>query len=179
MDCLFDGLKVLPWRIYKQNMDHFGLPPYYLFLTPVQVCESHSVVSDFVTPWTVLQARILEWVTFAFSRGSSQSRDQTQISHIAGGFLTIWVIREASIGILSYPVMYFLVFSFVFLMVKFYFLKTMRFQRKSCYTLCQNFLWTQLSFRNFLNLIMKWESFKWHKMKCLLQIVYIVFNAYA
>ena len=30
--------------------------------------------------------RILEWVAVLFSRGSSQPRDQTQISHIAGGF---------------------------------------------------------------------------------------------
>ena len=36
----------------------------------------------------VLQARILEWVAFPFSRGSSQPRDQTQVSHTAGGFLT-------------------------------------------------------------------------------------------
>ena len=34
----------------------------------------------------ILQARILEWVAFPFSRGSSQPRDQTQVSHIAGGF---------------------------------------------------------------------------------------------
>ena len=34
----------------------------------------------------ILQARILEWMAFPFSRGSSQSRDQTQVSHIAGGF---------------------------------------------------------------------------------------------
>jgi len=34
----------------------------------------------------ILQARILEWVTVPFSRGSSQPRDQTQVSHIAGGF---------------------------------------------------------------------------------------------
>ena len=33
-----------------------------------------------------LQARILEWVTLPFSRGSSQPRDQTQVSGIAGGF---------------------------------------------------------------------------------------------
>ena len=32
----------------------------------------------------ILQARILEWVTIPFSRESSQSRDQTQVSHIAG-----------------------------------------------------------------------------------------------
>ena len=36
----------------------------------------------------ILQARILEWVDVPFSRGSSQSRDLTQISHIAGGFFT-------------------------------------------------------------------------------------------
>ena len=32
----------------------------------------------------ILQARILEWVAFPFSRGSSQPRDQTQVSGIAG-----------------------------------------------------------------------------------------------
>ena len=32
----------------------------------------------------ILQARILEWVAFPFSRGSSQPRDRTQVSHIAG-----------------------------------------------------------------------------------------------
>ena len=36
----------------------------------------------------ILQARILEWVVFPFSRGSSQTRDQTQVSHIASGFFT-------------------------------------------------------------------------------------------
>ena len=36
----------------------------------------------------ILQARILEWVAFPFSRGSSQPRDRTQVSHIAGGFYT-------------------------------------------------------------------------------------------
>ena len=49
--------------------------------------ESHPVVSDSVTPWTVhgiLQARILEWVALPFSRGSSQPRDRIQVSCIAG-----------------------------------------------------------------------------------------------
>ena len=43
----------------------------------------------------ILQVRILEWVAFPFSRGSSQPRDWTQVSHIAGGFFTSWVTREA------------------------------------------------------------------------------------
>jgi len=36
----------------------------------------------------ILQARILERVAGPFSRGSSQPRGRTQVSHIAGGFLT-------------------------------------------------------------------------------------------
>ena len=43
----------------------------------------------------ILQARILEWVAFPFSSGSSQPRDRTQVSHIAGGFFTSWATREA------------------------------------------------------------------------------------
>ena len=36
----------------------------------------------------ISQARILEWVAISFSRGSSQPRDQTQVSCIAGRFFT-------------------------------------------------------------------------------------------
>ena len=43
----------------------------------------------------ILQARTLEWVAFLFSRGSSQPRDPTQVSHIEGGFFTVWATREA------------------------------------------------------------------------------------
>ena len=45
----------------------------------------------------ILQARILEWVAFPFSRGSSQPRDRTQVSHIAGRFFTSWTTREAHV----------------------------------------------------------------------------------
>ena len=63
----------------------------------VHVCM-YSVVSDSLRPpWTVayrllcpwdLQARILDWVVISSSKGSSQPRDQTQVSCITGGFLT-------------------------------------------------------------------------------------------
>ena len=43
----------------------------------------------------ILQARILEWATFLFSRGSSQPRNQTQVSHIVDGFFTRWATKEA------------------------------------------------------------------------------------
>ena len=49
----------------------------------VKVAQLYPTLCD---PWTmvhrILQARILEWVAFPFSMGSSQSRDQTQLSHI-------------------------------------------------------------------------------------------------
>ena len=57
------------------------------------------------TPWTaarqallsteILQARIVESVAMPSSRGPSQPRDWTQVSHIAGSFLTVRAPREA------------------------------------------------------------------------------------
>ena len=62
--------------------------------TPNTVSESRLVMSDSLRPVDcrppsssvhgILQARILEWVAISFSRGSSQPRDRTQVSHIAG-----------------------------------------------------------------------------------------------
>ena len=61
--------------------------------------ESRSVAanSDFMdyTVYRILQARMLEWVAFPFSRVSSQPRDQTKICHIAGRFFTSWATKEA------------------------------------------------------------------------------------
>ena len=44
----------------------------------------------------ILQARILEWVAIPFSRASSQPRDPTWVTCIAGRFFTIWATREVS-----------------------------------------------------------------------------------
>ena len=52
-----------------------------------QLCPTLCDPVDYIVHG-ILQARILEWVTFPFSRGSSQPRDQTQASHTAGGFFT-------------------------------------------------------------------------------------------
>ena len=43
----------------------------------------------------ILQARILEWAAFPFSRESSQPRNRTQVSCIVGRFFTTWATREA------------------------------------------------------------------------------------
>ena len=43
----------------------------------------------------IFQARILEWVAIPFSKGSSWSKDQTQVSCIIGKFFTLWATKEA------------------------------------------------------------------------------------
>ena len=63
--------------------------------------KSLSCVWLFATPRCtvhgILQARILEWVAFPFSRESSQPTDWTQVSQIADGFFTSWATREARV----------------------------------------------------------------------------------
>ena len=52
----------------------------------------------------LLQTRILEWVAFPFYKGSSQPRDQTQVSHIVGEFFTSrakWNHKNAEVDTLS------------------------------------------------------------------------------
>ena len=80
------------WATREGLIDHCELESTsevkWKLLSPVQL---------FVTPWT-LESRPLEWVAFPFSRGSSQPRDLTQVSHIAGRFFTNWAIRKVLLG---------------------------------------------------------------------------------
>ena len=74
-------------------------PPGKWLPTLVNVCISRSVMLTLhdstdrgptgFSAHGILQARILEWVAVPFSRGSSQPRDQTLVSSIAGRFFTI------------------------------------------------------------------------------------------
>ena len=56
--------------------------------------ESHSVVSDSLQPhglyssWNSPGQNTGVGIAFPFSRGSSQTRDRTQVSCIVGGFFT-------------------------------------------------------------------------------------------
>jgi len=94
------------WQTAKDRSAGKGREGFSIFpLTEwynLRVCgsESHSVVSDSLwhglyTVHGTLQARILQWVAFPFSRGSSQPRDKTQVSHIGGELFTSWATREA------------------------------------------------------------------------------------
>ena len=47
--------------------------------------------------------RILKWVAYPFSSGSSQPRNRTGVSSIAGRFFINWAIREACLFLEMYP----------------------------------------------------------------------------
>ena len=77
-----------------------GLEPHirrYVKWSEVKVIQLYPTLWD-PTEYAVhgiLQARILEWGAFPFSKGFSQPRDWTQVSHMADGFFTSWATREA------------------------------------------------------------------------------------
>ena len=69
-----------------------GFRSYFLSVThrKMKVSQSCPTLCDpkDYTAHGILQASIWEWVAFSFSRGSSQTRDQTQVSGTAGRFFT-------------------------------------------------------------------------------------------
>ena len=74
----------------------------YIYIYIFKVTQSCPILCDPMdymeySPilYGILQARVLEWVAFPFSRGSSQPRGWTGVSRLAGGFFTSWATREA------------------------------------------------------------------------------------
>ena len=59
-----------------------------------QSCPTLCNPMDYSLPGSsvhgIFQAEILEWVAISFSRGSSQHRDWTRVSHIVGRHFIIW-----------------------------------------------------------------------------------------
>ena len=106
---------LLTYWVQHLNASFITSPCMYYLLSHVQL---------FVTPWTVtcqapesvhgiLQARIQEWVAILFSRGSSQSRNRTQVSWIAGRFFTVWATNPMSLFIILYYSAFSCVISFL------------------------------------------------------------------
>ena len=85
-------------KSHKQNVLHSfvfaSLPGEKWKWKLLRSCRTLCYAVDYIIHG-IFQVRILEWVAFPFSRGSSQLRDQTQVSCIAGEFFTSWTIREA------------------------------------------------------------------------------------
>ena len=68
----------------------------WLCFYEVKVAQSYLTLCNPMdyTLHRILQARILEWVAFPFSRGSSQPRDWTQVSCFAWRYFTNWATRD-------------------------------------------------------------------------------------
>ena len=96
--------------IFLRHRDLWGL------VLAAESCPTLSDPMDWTPPGSsvrgIFQARILEWIAIPISRGSSQPRAQTWVSHIAGRFLTTWatiVPSERDLGkvleyVLSWPI---------------------------------------------------------------------------
>ena len=67
-----------------------------------QLCLTLSYLMDYRVHG-ILQTKILERIAIPFSRGSSQSRNRTQVSYIAGRFFTSWTTKEALIYHYFFP----------------------------------------------------------------------------
>ena len=64
----------------------------------------------------ILQTRILEWVAISFSRGSSQPRDKTWVSCIAGRLFTDWATRNIT-SYRKFPFSHWIALAIVFLKI--------------------------------------------------------------
>ena len=82
-------------RIYTGFLS--SLPRWKVKVKVAQSCLTHCDPMDY-TVHGILQAKILEWVAYPFSSGSSQPRNWTRASCTAGRFFTNWAIREALQG---------------------------------------------------------------------------------
>ena len=81
------GIPYCRWIIY--HLSYQGSPNKH-YEVEVKVTQSCSTLCDpkDYTVHGILQARILEWIAFTFSRASSQPRNRTQVSRMAGRFFT-------------------------------------------------------------------------------------------
>ena len=98
MGCHFLVQRIFPIQgsnlcLLNWQADSFPTEPPQKLCPTVYNPVDHSPPGSIVLG--ILQARILEWVAMPSSRGSSQPRNWTQVSCIAGRFFTIWATRKA------------------------------------------------------------------------------------
>ena len=102
-----------PWgRKELDTTEQLSTQHMYIYKTDALCCTVETTQNCKATMYSVTQScpvlcnlmdcsplprQILEWVAISFSRGSSWCRDWTQVSCIAGRFLTIWITRAAQL----------------------------------------------------------------------------------
>ena len=80
----------------SERVNYLKINPTKEVKVKVKVAQSCPTLRNSMdyTAHGILQARILKWAAFPFSRGASWPRNQTKVSCIAGGFFTIKEVRE-------------------------------------------------------------------------------------
>ena len=80
------------YKVYHSTFQKMIISLWFILYLKVKAAQSCLTFCDPMdyTVQEILQARILEWVAFPFSCGSSQPKNQTGVSCIAGGFFTSW-----------------------------------------------------------------------------------------
>ena len=92
---LRDMTKRIIWNIFFISSSKICACPCSVVQPCLTLCNPTDCSPTGSSVHGILQARILEWVAISSSRGSSQSRDQTRVSRIAGRHYNLWAIREA------------------------------------------------------------------------------------
>ena len=68
-----------------------------------QSCPTLCNPMDYSLPGSsvhgIFQAIVLQWIDISFSKGSSQPRDWTRVSHIVDRHFTIWAIRDLCVNV--------------------------------------------------------------------------------
>ena len=87
---------ILKFEFFKNH--HLSFHIHFLPIGPVCVLSHICDPMNYSLPGSsvhgIFHRRILEWFVIYYSRGSSQPRDQTRVSCIAGRFFTLWATRE-------------------------------------------------------------------------------------
>ena len=97
--------KNILWHMKINCNQNFKIHERSLFET---LCDLMDCSTPDSSVHGILQVRTLEWVAISPPRGSSQPRDQIQVSCIAGRFFTIWATRETPLGTQPSPTVYIL-----------------------------------------------------------------------
>ena len=90
---LIQFLKIWLVNIFYQYI--FPFKNYLIFIHAFIELYTFNILCQAPLSMGILQARILEWVAMPSSRRCFWLRDWAQVSHIAGGYFTIWATKEA------------------------------------------------------------------------------------